>query len=1076
MKLNLSKINAADTERNEQARVIPLYKKRFNRPLLYIFVLLILCMLTAGAFAQQKIITGKVTDAKDGSPLAGVTVTAGTGAGKVATTTAENGNFSITVPAGTREIIFSHVGFADVTEKTGNNQTINISMTAGGKDLSDVVVVGYNTQKKETLTGSISTLKGSDIVRTRNENVLNMLTGKLPGVRVVQKSARPGAYDATIDIRGMGDPLFVIDGIVRDKDYFARMSAEEIENISVLKDGSAAVYGLRAGNGVVLVTTKTGKAQNGKVDITFNSSVSLAQYLYVPQGVDAQDYYTIRNEQLWQDFGKNYLVRQNPTFPDSIINLYKNGTKKSYNWMDQVFRKNTPQYDNSLSVNGGTDKLRYYFNLAYTKQEGSYKSGDLESERWALRTNVDAQITKRLKARVQIGTILTNTKQPNGSGWPTYKNTWLLRPDAPFYANDNPDYPNGDGNLLYDGHNMIVETSAKYVGLNTNRDKRYNGTLRLEYEIPGIRGLTAKGLYDYSMTLPDYNNYKSSFTLYQYNQNDNSYTPNLKNTPSSIEKGTSTNYANTMQLGLYYTRSFDKHNVNSFLTYEQSYSQWDGFSAYRELRINSQYLFAGEDQNQRALGQTPGDRANKSLIGAVTYDYNKKYLLDFKFRYDGSSRFPAGSRFAFTPSISAGWRLSEEGFIKNNIDFISELKLFGSYGELADDNAAANYPPTPGYSLNGGALGWYFGNPPVLNGGVSASPIPNPNLTWYKIKSYNAGINFGFLKNTITGSIEVYKRDRAGLLANRLDVIPGTVGANLPQENLNSDRNFGYEITLAYRNRFKDLSYYISGQVSATKYMRTSWLETPASNSYDKWRNRTANRYQNIWWGNESGGMFTSLQEARNFVLPTGQGTLPGDWWLTDWNGDGVVDANDDHPIATYGLPVFNYGISLGASWKNFDVAVDLQGTYGVYVQYSEVLTEALAFGGQNTLTWFMDRWHPEDPNADYFSPNTKWVSGYYPVTGHDGRRTGTNGVQNASYMRLKTAELGYTFNTALFSKVGFKELRLFLSGYNLLTFTGLKNVDPERPGAAGGASTNYIDFYNDPITRSYTIGAKLKF
>jgi hypothetical protein len=424
--------------------------------------------------------------------------------------------------------------------------------------------------------------------------------------------------------------------------------------------------------------------------------------------------------------------------------------------------------------------------------------------------------------------------------------------------------------------------------------------------------------------------------------------------------------------------------------------------------------------------------------------------------------------------VSAGWRLSQEGFIKNKFDFISDLKIRASYGELGDDGSAGNYPPRIGYNLAGNSVGWYFGD--VLNGGVAASSIPNPNLTWYKIKSYNAGLDFGFLRNKITGTVDVFRRDRNGLLATSAAVIPGTVGANLPQENLNSDRNFGYEVSLTYRNRSSNLSYYATGQISATKYMRTNWLETPASNSYDRWRNRTANRYQNIWWGNESGGMFNSLQEIRTFKLPMGQGATPGDWWLNDWNGDGVIDNNDQHPIATTGLPIFNYGISLGGSWRNFDIAMDLQGSHGVYVQYSEVLVEALAFGGQNTLTWFMDRWRPQDPGADYFSPGTKWIPGYYPVTGHDGRRTGSNGVMNASYIRLKTAELGYTFNAKLLSRAGIQDLRLFLSGYNLLTFTGLKDVDPERPGSAGSSSTNFIDFYNDPINRTYTIGAKLKF
>jgi TonB-linked SusC/RagA family outer membrane protein len=1055
------------------------------------YLLLLIFLIPISLFSQTTQVRGIVKDSASGLPLSGVSVELRSAKGKLAgTTTNKNGEYNLQSATSATRIIFSHTGMTTIEEEITGRPDISINLAPTASSLTDVVVVGYTTQKKITLTGAVSSIQGSDMVRTRNENVLNTLTGKLPGVRVSQKSSRPGAYDATIDIRGMGaavtnppsnqpvPPLFVIDGIIRDKDYFARMSAEEIESVSVLKDGSAAIYGLRAGNGVVVVTTKTGKSQNGKVDITFNSAVSMQQYLYVPQSVTAPEYFSLRNERGWQDFAGNYLVRRNPIFTDAQFQPYLEGTKQSYNWMDQTFRKNTPQYDNSISVNGGSDKIRYYFNLDHTKQEGSYKSGDLESERWALRSNLDAQIAKGLRASVQIGSILTNTKEPNGSGWPIYKAAWLTRPDAPYYANDNPAYPNGDNTVLYDQNNTMVQTNADFVGLNTNRDKRYNGTLRLEYDLPWVKGLSIKGLYDYAMRLPDYNNYHRSYNLFRHNPADNSYTIIPRAAPSSVEKGTTSYYDRTMQGGLYYTNSFKRHNVNSFLIYEQTYNQFDGFSAYRQTLVESPYLFAGEADRMIANGQIPYDRATKSLIGSVNYDFDRKYLIDFKFRYDGSSRFPEGSQFGFFPAISAGWRLGEEGFIKHNVDWISELKLRVSYGEMGDDGSAGNYPPTPGYIVDPNNVGWFFGNPPVLVGGVTPSAIPNPNLTWYTIKSYNAGLDFGFFNNKLTGTVEVYRRDRTGLLATSANVIPGTVGATLPQENLNGDRNFGYEISLAYKNRYKDLSYYISGQVSATKYMRTNWLETPANNSLDKWRNRTADRYQNIWWGNESMGMFNSIQDIRTFkTYSMGQGSLPGDWYLNDWNGDGVVNNDDQHPIATTGLPIFNYGISLGGTWKNFDLAMDWQGSYGVNVQYSEVLVEALAFGGQNTLTWFMDRWRPEDPNADYFNPNTKYIPGYYPVTGHDGRRTGTNAVMNASYIRLKTLEVGYTFNFKSLSNVGIKDLRLFLSGYNLLTFTPLKDVDPERPGINnGGASTSSIDFYNDPITRTYTIGLKLKF
>lgn len=1020
---------------------------------------------------QQLSIKGKVIDSETLAGLPGVNIVVkGTTIGKI---TDEDGEFSIDVPNSNAILTFSFIGYVLQEIPVNGLTVINVTMKPEFTGLDEVVVVGYGTQKKATLTGSVATIKNEDIVITKNENVVNMLTGKMAGVRVVQKSSQPGAYDATIDIRGMGTPLFVVDGIPRDQAYFARMDAEEIESISVLKDGSAAIYGLRAANGVILITTKSGTSQNGKVDITFNTSYSTQQFLYVGQGLNAQDYMFLRNEQNWQGFGStNYLTRNSPIFTQAQMQPYIDG-KPSYNWMDAAFLKNTPQQQHNLSVNGGTDKLRYFFSLAYGKQDGSFKSGDLNANHWNLRSNIDAQITNRLKARVSIGAILTQTNSPTGSDWSMYKNAWLMRPDAPFYANDNPLYLNGDP-LLLAGPNILAETSSARKGYTIDNQRRLNGTLVLTYDIPGIKGLAAKGSYDYALSLPDNTRFQNTFYLYNYNINTQIYAPTLKNSPSSIQRRADFSYDTNMQLGLSYNNKFGKHSLNSFLIYEEAFSKWDNFTAFRELMVASQYLFAGEALNQSATGGTPGDRVSHSLLGQVAYDYSGKYLLDFKFRYDGSSRFPSNNRFGFFPSISAGWRLSEESFIKNNFAFINNLKLRASYGEMGDDNAAGNYPPTTGYQLDGNNYGWYFAN--ALAGGVAPPGIPNPNLTWYKTKMYNLALDFAILKNKLSGTFEVFRRDRTGLLGTRLDVIPGTTGANLPQENLNSDRNFGWEFSLDYRNQIKGISYYVSPLISATKSMRTSWLETPASNSRDKWRNRTSGRYNDIWWGNESGGMFTTYDQIRNFVLPQGQGALPGDWWLNDWNGDGVVNNDDQHPIASLGLPVFNYGISMGASWKNLDLAMNFQGSFGVYVQYGELLTEALPFGGQQTMSWFLDRWHPVDPNADMFNANTQWVPGYFPVTGHDGRRQGTNLVQNSSYMRLKTLELGYTLPKKLVSKAGIKSLRVYVSGYNLLTFTGLKNMDPERPGTQGGASTNSVQIYNYPVNRTYTLGASIKF
>jgi TonB-linked SusC/RagA family outer membrane protein len=1031
------------------------------------------CCLSAG-WGQTVAVTGVITDELNEPAAGAAIVVAGTSQGVVSDV---DGKFAINVEQGST-LSISYIGYATQRIKITNQRSLNIKLEPSAMDLEELVVVGYNKQKKATLTGSVVAVNTEEMIVTKNENTVNMLTGKLPGVRISQRSSSPGDYDTRIDIRGFGDPLFVIDGVPRDKDYFARMGPDEIESVSVLKDGSAAIYGLRAANGVILVTTKSGTAQNGKVDVTYTGNWTFQTFLYVPHGVSAQDYMTLRNEQNWQDFNGNYLVRRNPIYAQDEIQPYLDG-KESYDWMGAVFKDVTPQQQHNLSFNGGNDKLRYYLSLAYSKQDGSYKSGDLYSDRWNLRSNIDASITNRLKAKVSLGAILSTNHRPNGTGWSTYKQTWLLRPDASIYANDNPLYLNGDNSRLADGRNMVAETNSDIVGYNINKQRRFNGTLILTYDIPGVKGLSAKASYDYSLSLPENTEYRSTFNLYVYNAGTDTYATATKNSPAGVTRWANFDYSTNMQVGLNYANKFGKNNVAGLLIFEEGFNTWDNFRAYRELMINSEYLFAGEDRNQSATsnGNDVWDYASQSVIGQFNYDYDGKYMADVRFRYDGSSKFPTENRWGFFPSISAGWRISEENFVKNKLgDLLTNLKLRLSYGEMGDDGSAGHYPPNiVGYRLDGNARGWFFDN--VLSGGVSQTAIPNPNLTWYKIKMYNAGIDFGIWDGKLSGTFEVFQRDRSGLLATSSAVIPGTVGASLPQENLNSDRNFGWEIQLEHRNRLAmGLNYFVNGQISATKSMRTDWLETPASNSYDYWRNRSNGRYNDIWWSNEIGGMFTSYDQIRNNEMPMPQGRLPGDWYLLDWNEDGVINGQDEHPVATKGLPVFNFGLSSGAAWRDFDLSMNFQGSYGVYVRYAEALTEALPFGGQNTLTWFLDRWRPEDPNADYFNANTKWISGYYPVTGHDGRRIGTNDILDASYIRLKTMEIGYTLPKHLISKVGIKSLRVYVNGYNLLTWTGLHDVDPERPGAEGGASTDYVQFYNYPVNRTYTVGASIKF
>lgn len=1006
-------------------------------------------------------ITGVVKDV-NGEPVIGANIIEkGTSNGII---TDIDGRFSLDLP-GNSVLVISYIGYVTREVKLGNPDFYEIVLKEDSKSLDEIVVVGYGKQKKATLVGAVSAVTHDEIISTKNENVLNMLSGKLPGVRITQNSAQPGSYDTDIDIRGLGTPLVVIDGVPRNLADFSRISPEEIESVSVLKDASAAIYGLRSANGVILVTTKTG-TDTGGVEISYSCNYGFQQFLNVPETVGASDYMRLKNEQQWTNMSTNYFNKQPAYWSEEAMQPYLEG-KPSYDWMDALFKKTTSQYEHNLSLNGGTDKINYYFNLSYVKQDGSLKSDALGYDRWNIRANVNAKITGRLSAKLQIGAYMDEKNSPNNS-FNMYKFAWIMRPTVPFYANDNPEYFNNDP-FMPESINILAETDPDVSGYVRNKSKVFLGTLGLTYKIPGIEGLTANANYTYDAHFYDDKTVKQSFKIYQYDRAADVYNESVRYSPSTVTQAYVSNESTQLQLSLNYANTFNKaHHVNAFLAFEENYTENDGFSAQRELMIKSEYLFAGEEKNQKGIGGEVYDRLNQSLIGKFNYDYKGKYLAEFSFRYDGSSRFPEKKRWGFFPSGFLGWRLSEEPFVKDRIRNLSNLKLRASYGVLGDDSSAGTYPPTVvGYSVNN-SLGWFFDKDLIM--GVSPTAIPNENLTWYTSHMSNLGLDFDWNNGLVSGSVDLFRRNRDGLLATSLAVVPGTVGASLPLQNLEGDRTQGWEIVIGHKNKWKDFVYSVSGQFSATKSRWGTRIENPAKNSYDYWRNRTNNRNKDIWWGYTASGQYQNHQQIRDSRTPTSLLTMPGDWYYQDWNEDGQIDDKDMHPIATQNMPVLNFGLTIDLMYKGFDATLNFQGAAKVYSEYGEALVEPLSFDG-GALERFLDRWHPKDIGSDWFSPATEWIPGYYPVTGHN-TGLGTASVQNASYLRLKTLEVGYTLPRPIVSKVGIKNLRVYVSAYNLFTITGLKDMDPERPGT----DTSIVAYYSYPNNKTYNVGAIVKF
>lgn len=1041
------------------------------------YLLIVLLLFPLSLLAQQTVnLSGRVTDATDGTSMPGVTVRAG----NIAVVTNVNGEYKIAVPASAETLTFSFMGMLPVTEKIEGRTTINVSMAVTQSNLNEVVVVGYGTQKRETITGSVATIKSKDIVLTKNESVVNMLTGKIPGVRVLQRTSEPGSFANNLNIRGFkSNPLIVIDGVISgdDQSTLGRMDPNEIENISILKDAAASIYGIRAAGGVVLITTKKGD-RTGKFDINYSVNSSIQQFVGMPEGVGAVDYMLLTNEKNKHAFDANFISNLPPAYSYADIKPYLDGTRKSADWTGLVFRSTANQIQHNFNVNGGNEKISYFFNLGYQKQDGVFKTGDLNYNKYNFRSNVTVNVTKGLRAQVLTSGIMDEKNQPYTDQWTIYKYTWNQIPIHDIYANDNPDYPS----VIKDNMNPAIITDADKVGSKRFRKKNFTGQLNLQYDVPGIKGLNAKALYNIDYGIDDNNEQKREYTLYTYKADNDTYLPSKVQSPASIRRSYYTRMTTLSQLSLNYANTFFKdHNIAATLVYEQSHQTGDNFFAQRNNEIPVDYLFGGLPNSEMLGGMDSGgnglyDIGFRSIIGRFNYDYKGKYLAEFSFRRDGSNKYQPNTsdQWGFFPAVSIGWVLTKESFFRNLIseNILTSLKFRASYGQTGDERGRAfNYITGFNYPVNS----YIFGANPV-NG--STPRLGNPGLSWAVNTKKNLAVDFTLFGGKIDGTFEVFRSDRTGLEAQPAVALPGTVGADVPQINFNSDRVEGLDLNVTYRNTFGNVGLNLSGNVGTTRAQWRTILQGKAGNERENWKNGQVNRYQNIWWGIDYAGQFTNYDQIYNYPVNTGGGNnsvVPGDYFYKDWNEDGEINDKDQHPIATNDIPLINYALNIGVTYKGFDMNVLLQGATGVYVEYGEQFAEPLMYS-QSSLTRFLDSWHTADPNANIFDPSTQWVPGFYPAMGSP-KAVGTKAIQDASYLRIKTLELGYTIPATALKKIGVKKLRVYVNSYNLATFTGLKNYDPEHQGPKPGEDFGVaLGGYTYPMNRTFNLGANISF
>lgn len=989
-------------------------------------------------------IQGMVTD-EQGQPVSGVKVII-KGTHK-STTTDFSGKFRIEA-AENDILILEMIGYERYEAVVGQSSSLQIKLrkeeAVKTKAINEVVVIGYTSRQKKNVTSAISTIDSKEITQSPVANLSNLIAGRLPGVVTTQRSGEPGYDGAGISIRGFGAPLVVVDGIPQS---FTQLDPNEIESLTVLKDAAAAVYGVRAANGVILITTKSGS--RGKPTIEYNMYYGVQSPTRYPKMANAAEFVLLTDEGEINKGGK-------PAYGKSVYEDYLNGKRKSYDWITAAIRADSPQQQHNITVNGGGDQIKYFMSVGYLEQDGMWRSGDTQFQRYNFRSKVEGKITDNLTVGMNVSGRMEQRDFP-GAGAATMIGG-LLRTYPIFspYANDNPQYP---AETNQSQQNTIALMNKNISGYTNDTKNFFNGIINFTYNAPFLPGLYVNGQYSYIKQYQQVKNWRPTYVLYKYNPATNTYTQGyIGNSPTTLQHDFNEETDRVSSLSLGYKRKFaERHNVESILVYEERVNKGNNFWAFREFLLNSKdYLFAGVDNNKNNNGKA-FEFASRSIAGRAYYDFKNRYIAELIFRYDGSSRFPKNSRWGFFPAVSAGWRISDEPFFEKMglKKYITDLKFTGSWGKVGDDGwndinnrDSSNWQYIPGYTYPSG--NYIFGNNPIP--GLSDKGLINQYITWFTSTTTNIGMVLNVRNGLFTAETNYFFRKRTGLFATRALTIPNTFGAELPKENLNSDNTRGFEVILGHHKKYGEIDFDIKGNVSFSR-SRSKYTEaSPYNNSFQQWRNDYTNRWTNIWWGYKSLGQFQNQDEINAWAVQDGQGNRslrPGDIRYEDINGDGIIDGKDIRPIGRGRDPEIMFGLNINVGWKGFNFSVLLQGAAN-FNQYFEAEYQSPFFNGANSLAMFMDRWHRQDP----YDPNSPWVPGKYPATVPGGspnnQKTSDFWLKDASYLRMKNIQLAYTFKNTMLQSIGVRTLRVYLNGFNLITWDKVKYLDPENSNNRG--------------------------
>jgi TonB-linked SusC/RagA family outer membrane protein len=1032
---------------------------------------------------QQLKVTGTVTDAASDEPLPGVNVIIeGTTIGLI---TDLNGNYSIEVPNAQAILIFSFVGYNTEKVTVGDKTRIDVKLVPDVKKLDEVVVVGYGTQKKATLTGAISTLQSKEVTGVPVANVTNSLAGRLPGLVAVTTSGEPGYDGTTLRIRGSNtfkdnSVLVVVDG-VPDRSL-ERIDPYSIESITLLKDASAAIYGSRAANGVILVTTKRGKF--GKPELTFNTEVGFNQPTRLPKMADAATYATLLNEIAYY---KDNSVGLNSVYTADQIQKFSDGSDPLHypntDWFKTVIKPRSAQNSQNITINGGTEAMKYFVSIGAKHQDGNYYNSATFYNQYDLRSNIDGKITKDISIGVDIAGRLEDKNFPIRSAGDIFRG--LIQS----YPTSVAIWPGGFPGPAIEGGRNSVATSTDAAGY--TRDKYYvlNTNLKLDINIPWVKGLSFNGNVSYDQGFDFTKTFSQPFKLYTWDGtstdadanlilNSKTYGGGTNNSPSLAESFTS-NY-NRLIYGLfnYQTRIGENHSLNLMVGAQFSKGNTEKFNVYRDLFLSTaiQEIFAGSSGLTQQTGGSGDATARASYFGRVNYSYANKYLAEFIWRYDGSYIFPEDNRWGFFPGLSLGWVASEEEFWKNNISFINYFKLRGSWGQTGNDRVDA-YQYLASY-----LLGYQYGKkydsgttyniPLVVYSGSALnelktlyeSVLANPNITWEVADQANIGFNAGFLNNKLSVEADYFYYKRSNILWPQTASVPASAGIELPSVNYGKASNQGFDGSITYKDVAGKFGYSISFNAGYAKNKVIEWGETPG---IPEWQQTTGHPMGSGLYYQTDGIYHTADEIPSYLTYKIGTSPAPGDVKFIDYNNDSVIDAKDRVRIYKNNIPTFTFGSNINLNYKGFDLSILIQGATGA-VAY--IYSEAGQFG--NYFQSFADeRWTPGNTSAN--GPRTFNRGNWYWAN-----QNNTYWLHKTNYVRLKTLQFGYTIPIKVLQKTGIKNLRVYISGYNLLTYSpDMKEFDPEMGASttANGAASS-VTGYNYPLQRVVSMGLTAGF